>query len=132
LAKPLLDSGPGSPLPLELATPAMLSLVAQACREARRGGAATMMVTVQPGAGMASAVRQAVRDAQDVTVRAVDARGRNGCADLEAVVVEAEHGSWVCCGRTTRERFRGVHAADPLLCDLVAHRLAQAGGGRGS
>jgi ActR/RegA family two-component response regulator len=131
LAKPILDIGPSSPSPLELATPAMLSLVGQACREARRGGAAALMVTVQPGAGMASAVRQAVRDAKDVTVRTVDARAAQSCGDLEAIVVEAEHGSWVCCGRTTRDRFRGVHAADPLLCDLVAHRLAQAGGVRG-
>jgi hypothetical protein len=131
LAKPILDVGPSSPSPLELATPAMLSLIGQACREARRGGAAAIMVTVQPGAGMASAVRQVVRDAKDVVVRAIDARAGHGCADVEVIVVEAEHGSWVCCGRTTRDRFRGVHAADPLLCDLVAHRLAQAGGTRG-
>jgi GGDEF domain-containing protein len=131
LAKPILDIGPSSPSPLELATPAMLSLIGQACREARRGGAAAMMVTVQPGAGMASAVRQAVRDAKNVLVRAIDARAAPACDDVEAIVVEAEHGSWVCCGRTTHDRFRGIHAADPLLCDLMAHRLAQAGGTRG-
>jgi ActR/RegA family two-component response regulator/GGDEF domain-containing protein len=131
LAKPILDAGSSSPFPLDLATPALLSLVAQVCREARRGGAASVFVSVQPGFGVASAVRQTMRDAKDVTVKAVDARGVSGCADLEAVVVLAEHGSWVCCGRLSKERFRGVHAADPLLADLVAHRLAQAGGLRG-
>ncbi len=132
LKKPILDSGGTSPYPLDLATHAFLSLVAQACVEARRGGGATITVTVHPAMGVASAVRQAVRDAKDVTVRAVDARGIPGCADVEAAVVAAEHGHWVCCGRVTKDRFRGVHAADPLLADLVAHRLAQAGGLRGS
>src|SRR5262249_35814574 len=102
-AQPILALGPSSPSPLHPPTPAMLSLVGQACREARRGGAASMVVTVQPGVGMASAVRQAVRDAKDVTVRAVDVRVRPGCSDIEAIVVEAEHGNWVCCGRTTRD-----------------------------
>ncbi len=131
LAKPILDSGVTSPFPLELASHAFLSLVGQACLEARRGGGATIYVTVHPSMGVASAVRQAVRDAKDITVRAVDARGVPGCGDVEAVVVAAEHGHWVCCGRVTKDRFRGVHAADPLLADLVAHRLAQAGGLRG-
>ena len=90
-----------------------------------------MYVTVHPAMGVASAVRQAVRDAKDVTVRAVDARSVQGCADVEAIAVVADHGSWVCCGRVAKDRFRGVHAADPLLADLVAHRLAQAGGLRG-
>jgi hypothetical protein len=90
-----------------------------------------VFASVQQGLGMASAVRQAMRDATEATVRTVDARGVEGCVDVEAVVVLAEHGSWVCCGRLTRERFRGVHAADPLLAELVAHRLAQAGGLRG-
>ncbi len=131
LAKPILDSGGTSPYPLDLSTHAFLSLVAQACAEARRGGGAAIYVTVHPAMGVASAVRQAVRDAKDLTVRAVDARSVPGCADVEAVVVAAEHGHWVCCGRVTKERFRGVHAADALLADLVAHRLSQAGGLRG-
>jgi len=131
LAKPILDAVPCSPAPLDLALPALLSLVTQACRDARRGGAATVFVTVQTGMGIASAVRHAMHDANDVHVRAVDARGEPGCADLDAIVVLAEHGSWVCCGRFTHERFRGVHAADPLLADLVAHRIALAGGQRG-
>ena len=131
VAKPILDSGGTSPYPLDLATTSFLSLVTQACVEARRGGGATIYVTVHPAMGVASAVRQAVRDAKDITVRAVDARGVAGCGDVEAVVIGAEHGHWVCCGRVTKDRFRGVHAADPLLADLIAHRLSQAGGLRG-
>jgi hypothetical protein len=57
-----------------------------------------------------------------------DVRGEPGCADIEAIVVEAEHGSWVCCGRLDGERFRGVHAADPLLADALSRRLLAGGG----
>jgi GGDEF domain-containing protein len=128
VAKPILDSGAGSPYPLDLATSSLVSLAGQACREARRGGEAMVFVSLQAGMGLASAVRQALRDAKDVTVRVVDVRSVAGCADLDAAVVLAEHGSWVCCGRVTKDRFRGVHAADPLLADLIAHRLSQAGG----
>ena len=130
LARPILDAGISSPFPLELSPPALVSLVAQACRDAGRGGGATVFVTMQPGMALVSAARQAVRDATDVTVRIVDARGVEGCSDVEAIVIAAEHGNWICCGRVQKERFRGVHAADPLLADLVAHRLAEAAGGR--
>ena len=39
LARPMMGAAFGSPYPLELVAPAMMSLVAAACREARRGGA---------------------------------------------------------------------------------------------
>ncbi len=132
LARPILDAGVSSPFPLELSTPALLSLVSQACREARRGGGATVLVTMQPGMALVSSARQAVRDATDVTVRVVDARGLEGCADLEAIIIAAEHGTWICCGRVQKERFRGVHASDPLLADLVSHRIVHAAGARQS
>jgi hypothetical protein len=46
---------------------------------------------------------------------------------VEAIVIEAEHGSWVCAGRIVGERFQGVHAADPLLADIIEKRLVAAG-----
>ena len=46
-----------------------------------------------------------------------------GATDVLAIVIRAEHGVWVTCGRLERERFIGVHAADPLLADLVTDRL---------
>lgn len=59
-----------------------------------------------------------------------DVRGEPGCENVEAIVIEAEHGAWVCCGRIVGERFQGVHAADPLLADVIERRLSSAGGAR--
>jgi ActR/RegA family two-component response regulator/GGDEF domain-containing protein len=127
LARPMLGAGFGSPYPLELVAPAMLSLVGAACREARRGGSASILVTMRSGMGMASAARQA--DAgRDGAVQLADVRSDARCENAEAIVINAEHGAWVCCGRRDEDRFRGIHAADPMLADLVAQRLAQAGG----
>jgi ActR/RegA family two-component response regulator/GGDEF domain-containing protein len=132
LARPMTGGGLGSPYPLDLVAPAMLSLVAGACREARRGGSASVLVTARGGMGMASAARQALAlEAKDVAqVQIADVRAAPRCENAEAIVISAEHGTWVCFGRRDDDRFRGVHAADPLLADLVAQRLAQASGVR--
>jgi DNA-binding NarL/FixJ family response regulator len=122
IARPMLDAGPRSPYPLDVPGPALFAIVARACREALRGGEALVTTTQQSGLGVAAAARQ-------VTVpRIVDARAERGCADVEAIVVEAEHGTWVCCGRLIGDRFRGVHCADPLLADILTRRLLAAGG----
>ena len=129
LARPLFGGGIGSPYPLDLGTPAAMSLVSIACREAKRGGAASVLVTMHPGMGLMSAARQAFQyEAPDVLVHVADVRSAAACEDAEAIVVSAEHGTWVCCGRIGNDRFKGVHAADPLLADLVSQRLAQAAG----
>jgi DNA-binding NarL/FixJ family response regulator/GGDEF domain-containing protein len=131
LARPLLGAGIGSPFPLDLVAPAMLSLVGAACREAWRGGAASVLVTARAGMGMAAAARQSFAlHSPEVSVQIADVRGSPRCENAEAIVVNAEHGTWVCCGRRDEDRFRGVHASDPLLADLVAQRLAQASGAR--
>jgi ActR/RegA family two-component response regulator len=122
IARPILDAGPRSPYPLDVACSSLFSLVARACREALRGGDAAVVSTLQPGLGVAAAARQVT------SPRVLDVRGEPGCHDLEAIVIEAEHGSWVCCGRLVGDRFRGVHAADPLLADVVSRRLEAAGG----
>jgi GGDEF domain-containing protein/DNA-binding NarL/FixJ family response regulator len=127
LARPMMGAGFGSPYPLDLVAPAMLSLVAAACREARRGGPASVLVTVRGGMGMASAARQS-DVAPDANVQLADVRSAPRCDNAEAIVICAEHGTWVCCGRRDDDRFRGVHAADPMLADLIAQRLAQATG----
>jgi DNA-binding NarL/FixJ family response regulator/GGDEF domain-containing protein len=127
LARPMMGAGFGSPYPLELAAPAMLSLVGAACREGRRGGAASILVTVRGGMGMESAVRQ-IDGERGGGVQLADVRSAPRCDNAEAIVINAEHGAWVCCGRRDDDRFRGVHAADPMLADLVAQRLAQASG----
>lgn len=127
LARPMMGAGFGSPYPLDLVAPAMLSLVGAACREARRGGPASILVTTRAGMGMASAARL-IDDGRESGVQLADVRSAARCDNAEAIVINAEHGAWVCCGRRDEDRFRGVHAADPMLADLVAQRLAQAGG----
>jgi hypothetical protein len=121
IARPMLDAGPRSPYPLDVAGSALFALVARACREAMRGGETTVTTTLQPGLGVAAAARQVAMP------KVLDVRNEPGCSDVEAVVIEAEHGAWVCCGRVIGERFRGVHCADPLLADILTRRLSAAG-----
>jgi hypothetical protein len=121
IARPMLDAGPRSPYPLDVPGSALFVLVARACRDALRGGESSVMTTLQPGLGVAAAARQVT------TPKVLDVRGERGCTDVEAIVIEAEHGAWVCCGRVIGERFRGVHCADPLLADVLTRRLIAAG-----
>jgi CheY-like chemotaxis protein len=121
IARPIFDAGARSPYPLDVACPALFSLVMQACRDAARGGVAAVTTSLQPGLGVAAAARQVT------TPRVHDVRSETGCENVDAIVIEAEHGSWVCCGRLIGERFRGVHAADPLLADVIAQRLSVGG-----
>jgi DNA-binding NarL/FixJ family response regulator len=121
IARPMLDAGPRSPYPLDVAGAALFALVARACREALRGGETSVMTTLQPGLGVAAAARQVVQP------KVLDVRAEPGCGNIEAIVIEAEHGAWVCCGRLIGERFRGVHCADPLLADVLTRRIQAAG-----
>jgi DNA-binding NarL/FixJ family response regulator len=121
IARPMLDAGPRSPYPLDVPGSALFVLVARACREALRGGETSVLTTLQPGLGVAAAARQVTAP------KVLDVRSERGCSDIEAVVVEAEHGAWVCCGRVVGERFRGVHCADPLLADVLTQRIVAAG-----
>lgn len=128
LSRSMLGAGARTPFPLDLAPPAVLSLVAAACREGRRGGALSVHVTLQPGLGLATAARQSLAPLSATSaVHVLDVRNTPGCADVEVLVVQAEHAVWLCCGRIDRDRFRGVHASDPLLADLLLHRIVQAG-----
>ncbi|CAN5882556.1 hypothetical protein BH11MYX4_BH11MYX4_34360 [soil metagenome] len=122
IARPMLDAGPRSPFPLDVACSALFALVMRACREAMRGGETSVLTKLQPGLGVAAAARQAVAP------RVLDVRGETGCENVEDIVVEAEHGAWVCCGRVLGDRFRGVHCADPLLADVLSRRIVAAGG----
>jgi CheY-like chemotaxis protein len=121
LSRPMVDAGPRSSYPLNVASTALFSLAARAVKEATRGGEAHVTTTLQPGLGVAAAARQIA------IPRVHDVRNEPGCSDIEAIVIEAEHGSWVCCGRIVGERFQGVHAADPLLADVIEKRLVAAG-----
>ena len=80
-----------------------------------------MTTTLQPGLGVAAAARQVA------TPKVLDVRASPAARTSRPIVIEAEHGAWVCCGRVIGERFRGVHCADPLLADVLTRRLAAAG-----
>lgn len=124
IARPILEAGPRSPYPLDIACSALFSLAGRACKEGLRGGEANVTTTLQPGLGVAAAARQVA------SPRVIDVRNEPDSEDIEAIVVESEHGAWVLCGRVEGERFRGVHAADPLLADVIERRLSAAGGVR--
>jgi ActR/RegA family two-component response regulator len=121
LARPMLDAGPRSSYPLDIACSSLFVLAARACKEAQRGGQSSITTTLQPGLGLAAAARQVA------SPRVHDVRGEPGCENIEAIVVEAEHNTWVCCGRIVGDRFQGVHAADPLLADVIERRLSAVG-----
>jgi hypothetical protein len=63
----------------------------------------------------------------NVTLHAIDVRAASG-ENVEAISVIAEHGSYALIGRTEGGVVRGLHAADPLLADLLAERLGRAAG----
>lgn len=121
LSRPMVDAGPRSSYPIDVACSALFAIASRACKEAQRGGESTITTTLQPGLGVAAAARQVG------TPRVHDVRAEPGCSNVEAIVVEAEHNTWVCCGRIVGERFQGVHAADPLLADVVERRLSAVG-----
>ena len=56
----------------------------------------------------------------------IDVTESAGCQDIEALTLIAEHGSYVLLGRVERGHVRGVHAADPVLVDLITRRLGEA------
>ncbi|MEO6577079.1 MAG: hypothetical protein ABIP89_24745, partial [Polyangiaceae bacterium] len=123
---PMFDAGLGSSYPLDLSLPAALSLVEHACIEARRGGAVSIVVAAHDKAGFASAVREACRrEGEKTTVVEVDLRRITRGDALEAVVVAAEHGTWICCGMAEKDRIKAVHAADAMLADLLAIKLLE-------
>jgi CheY-like chemotaxis protein len=121
LSRPMVDAGPRSSYPLDVACTALFALAGRACKEAQRGGDSLVTTTLQPGLGLAAAARQVG------TPHVHDVRSEPGCDNIEAIVIEAEHNTWVCCGRIVKDRFQGVHAADPLLADIIARRLSAVG-----
>ena len=51
-----------------------------------------------------------------------------GCANVEVCALLCEHGAYAFAGRLEGPSVRAVHAADPLLADLLIQRLSQASG----
>lgn len=119
----------GAAAAIELPIREAAELAAAITRDALRGGAALIVVAHHDGAKLGAAVRAAVGPASDgVTLHAVDIRALPGTSNVEALAILAEHGAYALLGRVERGVLRGLHAADPLLADLLAERLGRAAG----
>ena len=132
LAAPLPVNGAWSPRLARVDLPAggvLPSLVATVCGEALRGGTATILIAFKEESRTLQAVR-AMIEGRDATLHTVEARRFDDCDNAEAVVVVAEHGTWMLCARLEGTQARVVHSADPLLADVVAQKLAKASGVR--
>lgn len=114
----------GAPRVLDIPSMDLVALATAAINEARRGGAARVIVTQRPGMSLGAAVRSALgRDAPDVHLDAVDVSAAPGHSELEALSIVAEHGAYALLARLEKNAARVVHAADPLFADLLARRL---------
>ena len=114
---------------LELPIGDAAALAAAVVADAVRGGATVVAVAHHPALSLGAAVRASIPAGRDnVTVHLIDASTAPQCEDIEAFSVIAEHGAYAFIARNQGGVLRGVHAADPLLADLLAERLGRAGG----
>lgn len=117
------ELGQGDPLdaPRSFELPVMdvVGLAATVATEAARGGGAQVVATSGGGLSLLAAVRAALGpEPGDLSFVPLDAE-RLGAVGLEALSVVAEHGCYALLGRRERGIVRAVHAADPMLSDLV-------------
>jgi CheY-like chemotaxis protein/GGDEF domain-containing protein len=120
-----------SPRYIELPIMDVAGLVLSAVQEAARGGAAQVAVTRHSGVSMGSAMRSdLVREGDGLAFETVDVGGVPNCQNLEVLAIVSEHGSYALLGRSEGNLVRAVHAADPMLVDLVLIKLGEAAGTR--
>jgi hypothetical protein len=127
-ASPLLDV----PRVIELPMTDVAVLVQSAMREAARGGAVLAALTRHSGVGIGGALVGEASTSGPRQIHAVDVSAIAGCANVEVCALVAEHGAYALVGRSEGHAVRAVHAADPLLADLLILRLSQASGARWS
>jgi ActR/RegA family two-component response regulator/GGDEF domain-containing protein len=125
---PLLDV----PRAIELPMTDIVSLVQAAMREALRGGSVLAALTRHAGVGIGGTLTGEASPAGPRQIHAVDVSTLPGCANIEICALVAEHGAYALVGRSEGHSVRAVHAADPLLADLLIQRLSQASGARWS
>jgi hypothetical protein len=114
---------------LELPLSEAAALAGAVVGDALRGGATMLVVAHHEGLRLGAAVRHALGMPRDnVTLHAIDVRGSPPGDNVEALAVLAEHGAYALIGRSEAGMVRGLHAADPLLADVLAERLGRAAG----
>jgi ActR/RegA family two-component response regulator/GGDEF domain-containing protein len=131
IAQGKLEKMPETPFALELPVVDVLAVIGGVLAQCARGGMMSAVVTQRDGMGFLAGVRAHPASAKDgFVVTGLDVRHRDGCEDVEALAIASEHGAYALVGRVDHGVFHGVHAADPLLADLTAHRLAELAGVR--
>ena len=116
-----------SPHYIELPAMDLVGLALSTVSEAWRAGQARVVASVHPGISVGGAVRaEHGRDGEGLRFDAVDVSGLEGCGNLDVLCVVAEHATYVLLGRSEGNLVRAVHAADPLLVDLILHKLSDA------
>ena len=119
--------GVESPHYIELPSMDLVGLALATVSEATHAGQARVVASVHPGISMGGAVRaEHARDSEGLRFDAVDVTGIPECGNLDVLCVVAEHASYVLLGRNEGNLVRAVHAADPLLVDLVLQKLSEA------
>jgi ActR/RegA family two-component response regulator len=118
-----------APRVIELPTTDVVGLVLAAVREASRAGAVLVAVTRHAGVGIGGALSAEAGRANG-KVHAVDVGAVPGCKNVEVCAVVGEQGTYALVGRSEGHSIRAVHAADPLLADILIQRLAQLTGTR--
>lgn len=132
LAQPgleLVPNAPGLESPHYIELPAMdlVGLALSTVSEAWRAGQARVVASVHAGISVGGAVRaEHGRDGEGLRFDAVDVSSLEGCANLDILCVVAEHSAYVLLGRSEGNVVRAVHAADPLLVDLILRKLSDA------
>jgi GGDEF domain-containing protein/ActR/RegA family two-component response regulator len=121
------EAGVESPHYIELPAMDLVGLALAAVSEAWRAGQARVVASVHAGISVGGAVRaEHARDGEGLRFDAVDVSALPGCANLEVLCVVAEHSAYVLVGRHEGNLVRAIHAADPLLVDLVLSNLSAA------
>ncbi len=134
LARPAIHESSASlvesPRAVELPMTDVAGLIGAGIREAQRGGPVVAAVTRRAGVGIGGAFGGETGRDDDRRVQAVDVSHAPGCANVEACAVIAEQGAYALLGRSEGHIVRAVHAADPVLVDLLVQRLGEAAGVR--
>ncbi len=129
--RPGAPMGVEAPRVVELPTTDVVGIVLAAVREATRGGSGLIVLTRRAGVGIGGALGgESSRGGPAKQVHAVDVSAAPGCGNIEVCALLAEHGTYAFAGRAEGHSVRAVHAADPLLADLLIQRLAQVSGAR--
>jgi len=125
------EAGVSAARRFELPSADAVSLAAAVVTDSLRGGATFIAVAHHADVSLSAAVRTSIGTARDnVTLHALDLGFSSESEDIEALAVIAEHGAYALLGRTVGGVLRGIHAADPLLADVLAERLGRAVGVR--